>query len=249
MAEQSKTTDHALRVLLHLSDHGPMTAAELTRSLEMNRTVVHRLLTTLHKRGFVTKQANGYAPGVTLMRIAEQAQPELRAAAQAVLGELVSAVGETLVLHVQDANDAVVIDQAVAGGHVLRVEHRIGSRHRMDTGASGRALLAFLSPHSIERVLGHAEDEALLRAELEAVRARGYATSHDELQQGVHGMAVPVMDKPGHAIASLAMIVPTTREVALQDNLDALIAGAERIALSLTGTFVRAQGNATRATR
>src|ERR1700712_5259135 len=106
MAEISKTTDQALAVLLELSDHGPMTPAALARSLKMNRTVVHRLLTTLHQRGFVTRTEDGYAPGAILMRIAERVQPELRAAARAVLTELAESLEETIVLHVADGTDA-----------------------------------------------------------------------------------------------------------------------------------------------
>src|SRR5207244_556456 len=85
MAEISKTAEQALAVLLELGEHGPMTPAELSRSLEMNRTVVHRLLATLRGRGFVVRLEKGYVAGPVLLRIAESVQPELRARARAIL--------------------------------------------------------------------------------------------------------------------------------------------------------------------
>lgn len=234
MPEISKTADQALAVLLELGERGPLTPAALSRSLNINRTVVHRLLATLHGRGFVTRQENGYAPGPVLLRIAERAQPELRAAARKVLGELSESVGETVVLHIPDGDDAVVLDQVVSEHHVLRAQHEIGSRHPLDKGASGRALLAYLPPSTIDRIVGKAESPDTLRRELESVQSLGYAISHDELQHGVHGLAVPVLDRPEHAQASLAILTPTMRAGGLVEHSDELRAAAERIGSSLS---------------
>src|SRR5512141_798956 len=98
MPEISKTADQALAVLLEVGKRGPMTPAALSRSLDVNRTVIHRLLATLHGRGFVTRDERGYAPGPMLLRIAQRAQPELRAAAHTVMVELAGDTGETVVL-------------------------------------------------------------------------------------------------------------------------------------------------------
>lgn len=235
MAEISKTTDQALTVLLELGEHGPMTPAALSRSLAMNRTVVHRLLATLHRRGFVTRLENGYVPGAILLRMAESVQPELRAHARAILTELSDAIGETIVMHIADGDDAVVLDQVVARRHVVRVEHRIGSRHPLERGASGRALLAFLSDPVIARIVDRSDAPAAVREQIDAVRNLGYAMSHDELQDGVHGVAVPVLVRPGSAIASLAILVPTMRASTLPQHLEGLRHAADGIGATLSG--------------
>jgi IclR family KDG regulon transcriptional repressor len=232
MPETSKTADQALTVLLELTQSGPATPAELARRLEMNRTVVHRLLATLHARGFVTRTAAGYAPGAVLVSLAERVQPELRAAAASVMSELGRKIGETVVMHIADGDDAMVLQQYVATGHVVRVEHEIGSRHPLTKGASGRALLAYLGDSAIDRVLRKAPNAEAVRRQLDLVRQLGYALSHDELQEGVHGLAVPILDQPDHALASLAIIAPTTRAAGISDYLDDLIAAAERVAAS-----------------
>lgn len=233
MAETSKTADHALAALLELTDNGPMSPAELARRLDLNRTVVHRLLTTLHQRGFVTRGETGYAPGAVIVRIAERVQPELRAAAAGILAQLARSADETVVMHTADGDDAVVLDQYVASWHVLRVEHKIGSRHALSAGASGRALLAFLPSATVARVARRHDDLERLRRQLEQVRDLGYAISHDELQHGVHGIAVPVVDRPDHAIASLAVIAPATRAAAITQSSELLRDAAARIAAAL----------------
>jgi IclR family transcriptional regulator, KDG regulon repressor len=235
MAEISKTADQALAVLLELSERGPATPAEVARNLNLNRTVVHRLLSTLHRRGFIIRQQDGYVPGAILVRIANGIQPALRSQGRAVMLDLVESVGETLVMHIPDGDDAVVLEQVVAEDNVVRVEHRIGSRHRLVMGASGRAILAFM-PGVADRIVRKEANGEALQRQLDSVRQVGYALSHDELQQGVHGLAVPVLSGNQTAVASLAVLVPTTRASGLAQHIDVLVEGAARLAANIDGS-------------
>lgn len=235
MAETSKTTDQALTVLLTLVERGPMTPAELSRTLGLNRTVVHRLLATLHGRAFVVREDGGYVPGPMLIRVAAHVRPELSVAAHGVMTRLAGVVGETVVLHVRDGDRALVLDQVVATDHVVRVEHEIGSYHGLELGASGRTLLAFADEATIERALRRSEQPDWLRNELDAVRQIGYCISNDELQSGVHGLAVPVRDGDGEVVAALAVLAPITRAGRPTDSLSLLELAAKELAGPVTG--------------
>ena len=209
-----------------------MTAAEVSRSLNLNRTVVYRLLTTLQRRGYVVRHGDTYSPGPMLVRIAETVEPELRAAAAQVMRSLAERTGETVVLHIQDGVDAVVLDQVVGTGHVLRVQHRVGSRHPLCFGASGRALLAILDDRAVARALKTSENPSVTRDLIEDVRRCGYALSHDELQHGVYGLAVPIRSAHDSA-ASLAVLVPAPRAANVLDHLPELRQAADRLSGSL----------------
>ena len=235
MAEISKTADQALTVLIEVSERGPLSPAQLARSLGLNRTVVHRLLSTLHQRGFVTRQEAGYGPGTLLVRLADHVQPEMRVQGRAAMSRLVGRIGETAVMHIPDGDEAVVLEQVVAEGNVLRVEHQIGSRHTLASGASGRALLAFMGEPAVERALKRVENTTTVRRQLDAVRQLGYELSHDELQQGVHGLAVPVVGDGGVAVASMAVLVPATRAGNLLQYLDDLTGAASDLSRKLAG--------------
>ena len=230
MPEIAQTADHALRILEELGRGQALGPAQLSERLGLNRTVVHRLLVTLNARGFVLRQGSVYRPGATLIRLAGVLEPDLRAASAPVMARVADETGESLVLHVPDGLDAVVLDQAVASRHVLQVSHQIGSRHTLASGASGRALLAFLPQAVIRRVVESLPHEPSLERKLEAVRQMRYAVSHNELQNGVHGVAVPVLNTDGTAIASLAMLVPDGRALGLEDHVDALWLASEQIA-------------------
>jgi DNA-binding IclR family transcriptional regulator len=217
MPEISRTADQALTVLLTVSEHGPVTASRLTRLLGMNRTVVNRLLSTLHGRGFLRRDADGYVLGAILLRMAGRVAPALRDAALPVMERLSEATQETVVLQEPDGADVVVVAQTLATAHLVRVEHKLGSRHPQHIGASGRAVLAFQPPRTIDRLLRNVQEAERIRASLADIRARRYAVSRDELRAGVHGFAVPVLDSSNRPLAALAVLVPDTRARAMPD--------------------------------
>ncbi|WP_329548539.1 IclR family transcriptional regulator [Streptomyces sp. NBC_01356] len=229
MPEIAQTADHALRILEELGKGTPLTPTELCERLGLHRSVVHRLLATLDARGFVSKHGARYQLGVAMVRLSSTVEPDLRAVAGPVMSKISDAIGESVVLDILDGSQAVVLEQAVATLHIVQISHRIGSRHPLTSGASGRAILAFLPARQLGRALREAPEPDVLKESLDDVRRRGYATSHDELQLGVYGIAVPLLDREGHAFASMAILVPSGRSGDLERHVDALRAGAEEI--------------------
>jgi DNA-binding IclR family transcriptional regulator len=227
--EIAQTADHALRILEELGRGVALSPIDLAERLDLNRTVVHRLLVTLNARGFVSRQGMLYQPGATLIRLANSIEPDLRAAAGPIMKRLAERIHESVVLHVLDGVDAVVLDQAVYDGHVLQVSHRIGSRHALAQGASGRAILAFQPDAIVRKVLKHSDAPNAIERNISAVVQMRYSLSHDELQMGVHGLAVPLLTKGGFALGSLAALVPVGRARGLEDHVDALWASADEI--------------------
>ncbi|HEY6493609.1 MAG TPA: IclR family transcriptional regulator C-terminal domain-containing protein [Trebonia sp.] len=53
--------------------------------------------------------------------------------------------------------------------------------------------------------------EPALRADLAAVRARGYAVTDEELERGLIAFAAPVFRYDGAVVAALSVSAPTTR--------------------------------------
>jgi DNA-binding IclR family transcriptional regulator len=199
----------------------------------MNRSVVHRLLSTLHQRGFVIRQADGYVPGTMLVRVAERVQPELRALGRGIMARLSAEVRETVVMSIRDGDDAVVLEQVISESHLVRVQHTIGSRHPLTSGASGRALLAYVDETSQRRIIQASGSREAVTRQLESVHQLGYALSHDELQEGVHGIAAPILDSSGHALASMAVLMPTSRAAELMRYIPALLDASRELSAIL----------------
>ncbi|HKE76921.1 MAG TPA: helix-turn-helix domain-containing protein [Acidimicrobiales bacterium] len=210
MPEQSKTVDAALSVLTLLAggDDQP-TAASLARRLGMSRTAVARLLATLEAHGLARRMGRGWGPGLGLLTLASGIEPRLRGLARAELEDLARRFGETAVLSVREGDEAVAVDQVVGGAGVVRIHYRIGTRHPLRLGASGRALL---DEHAGEVVV-----------------------SEGELEPGVRGAAAAVLGAGGRPVASIALVAPAHRFPAEGEATEAVAAAARRITEGLAG--------------
>ncbi len=225
MPETSKTVHHALDVLGHLRAEGPAPAASIAARLGLSRTVVARLLATLAAHDLVRRTDGGFAVGLGILELAAGVEPRLRDAARPVLTDLADRFQETAVLAVRQGTYAVAVDGVVPGGRVVRVHYQPGTRHLLTEAAHGRCMLASLAP----------DDPAAVAADgLDAVRRAGYATSHDELEPGVSGLAAPVIDGRG-VVAAVGVVAPTGRMPGEAELADAVCAAAARITAALRG--------------
>ncbi|MBE2277094.1 MAG: helix-turn-helix domain-containing protein [Rhodobacteraceae bacterium] len=236
MTEISLTGDAMLSVLECVAAHGPISATQCARHCNLNRTVAHRLLTTLMRRLYVVKTTAGYLLGPAAVSIAAQAQPSIVSIAKPEMAHLAAGVRESVVLHGLIEDEAIVLDQALDLTHVVVVRHNQGSRHPLFRGASGWSLLAFQPGRLTDRVLaGLPETEREpARRRIEKVRTLGYAHSRDELQLGVHGLAAPVRGRDGFAQASIGILVPQSRATNLLGMSTPLLACARAIEARLS---------------
>jgi DNA-binding IclR family transcriptional regulator len=189
VAEISLTGDQMLTVLNLVAEEGPLSAADVARACNMNSTVAHRLLNTLELRAFLRRSHTGYPR----------------------MDKLAERIGETVVLHCIDKDQAVVVQQSLGNRHLVRVQHTPGSRHPLYLGASGWSLLAFQDEKIITRILKRAPAPEESRERIELIRSSRYAVSHNELQLDVHGISAPLFDEMEHCVASIAILVPAMR--------------------------------------
>jgi DNA-binding IclR family transcriptional regulator len=175
-AEISKTMDRGLRLLALLAESGAaLTVTEAASALEVNRTVVYRLAATLELHGLLRRTSDGrLALGFAVLGLASAVHPLLRQAALPSLRELAEDVGATAHLTVADGGEALAVAVVEPSWTSYHVAYRVGSRHALDRGAAGRAIL-----------LGRTPDRAT------------FIASHGELQAGAHGIAAPVRGAVG----------------------------------------------------
>ncbi len=212
MTDYAKTVDQALVLLGSIAHDGAASADALGGRLGLGRMATKRLLRALDHHGFVRRDPHGeYVLGAALFELSTQVEPELRRVAHPGLERLADRFGETAVLSVPDRDDAVAIDQVPNDSQILRVHYRPGSRHPLYLAAHGRAILAFLDPGAIERVLARLPDPEPARDQLDETRRLGYAISTDELQQGICGLAAPIRNAAGCVVGSIGVVAPLYR--------------------------------------
>lgn len=144
--ETSQTLDRGLRMLQILADQGAgagMTVTELATALGVARPVVYRLLTALAAHRLVRRSQDGRVRlGLGVLHLAQQVHPLLREAALPVLRRLADEVAATAHLTVADGGEGLAVAVVEPSRTDLHVSYRVGSRHPLDRGAAGRAILA-----------------------------------------------------------------------------------------------------------
>lgn len=204
-----ETVERALR-MLQLFDHPgqEMTVSAMAAALGMHRSSASRFAATLAERGFLERSATGDAfrlgPEVGRLGMLSIADRDLVTDAQPVMQQLAERTGETVVLSVLDQGEALDIAQA-DGSYLVGARKWRGRRAPLRSSSDGKVFLAFGPASSREG------DDEELRAELEQVRHQGWAASLGELEEGLHGVAVPVRDHVGRCIAALSVSGPDYR--------------------------------------
>jgi DNA-binding IclR family transcriptional regulator len=204
----------------------PVGVREVAKGVGMNPSTVHRLLGLLEEEGLVRQDepGGGYRLGEDLLRLAwavADAHPVERAALPH-LRVLAERSGETATLGLHDpVRHQTCVVAVVESDEPFRFVSRLHEWRDLHTGASGRAVMAFL-PEAVRREivertrLAPATAHTITSAEelervLAGVRERGYAFSQEERRLGGVGIAAPVFGARGDVVGEVGVSVPTQR--------------------------------------
>ncbi|WP_344245687.1 IclR family transcriptional regulator [Actinocorallia libanotica] len=220
---------------------------EIATELGLTKAAVHRILTALRSKELITvdpvtrRYSLGHA-AISLGR-AYMARMDLRAMVGPELRLLSRQTGETATLSVRRGDTRMYVDQAVPNQE-LRMEVSLGIPYPLHAGSSSKAFLAFLDEAEVDGYLARHPltaltdktlvEEDALRAELVAIRKRGYATSLGERQEGAASIAAPVFDHDGRVLAVLSVSGPLGRfKPHIKEYAPLLLAAAARVSAQL----------------
>jgi DNA-binding IclR family transcriptional regulator len=223
--DEVKSVKRAVALLRCFSlDEPELGVTELGKRLGIHKSTVSRLLSTLEGEGLVNRnpETGRYRLGVGLISLAGlvMAHANLRQVAGPLLHELAEQTQETVDLAVRERNRAVNVEHIVL--HRRRVLNIgwVGRSTPLHASSTGKVLLAYLPEEELDRLLVRPlrrftehtiTDVSALRDELANVRQRGYATGLEELEIGLHALAVPVRDHSGRVIAAISVAGPSYR--------------------------------------
>jgi len=205
-SETSQTLDRGLRVLRVLAESPEgLTITELSTRLQVNRTVVYRLISTLEQHGLVRRDARSRLfVGLGVLHLASAVQPLLRDLAMPVLRSLAESIGSTAHLTVADGDEALALAVVEPTWTDFHVAYRVGARHPLSQGAAGKAI-----------GLLDGTDPA-------------YAVTSGELQAGARGLAAPVRGVEGlRASVGVVTLEDTIDEAVVAPRV---IAAAQEVA-------------------
>lgn len=241
-----------LRTLLILEVIGrsdrAMTPTEINNQIGLPKQTVHRLVATLEKEGFLTKEADGkrYRPTrrLRLLGAGLLHASRFHITRHQVLQDVASQVKEAVNFVVPEETGMHYLDR-IDTDWPFRIQLPVGSNVPFHCTASGKTFMASLSKSAGARFVAglrlekltdktHIDPETLL-ADLAVCAKRGYALDSEEFMEGMVAIAVPVTDIFGRFVAALAFHGPSQRLSieTLEGHKDVLLKGAETLKISL----------------
>jgi DNA-binding IclR family transcriptional regulator len=218
------TVNRVLRILSGFAEKERWGLNELARSLNLPRGTTHRLLTLCKPLNFVAQDEDGhYMPGIELYRLAGRLASEMpiNQVADPILQSLRDQTDETVLLTLLVRDELrMFFSLSASPAHPLRYRIEKNRLEPLAWGATGRALLAYLSAEEIEQVVRRREPSPLdgrpldrdeLLHALQAIRAEGYAASYAQRAPGAYGLAVPFFDARGDVRGNLTLTIPDFR--------------------------------------
>lgn len=209
-----------LRLFCH-SESLTLGVTEIAQVLGLSKAVVHRTLSAFCAKGFLELDESTHryrlGPESMFLGLTYLDRLDIRSSAHEVLQGLVAITGATATLSVKVGWTRVYLDQVTPSQDVKMVV-QLGKPFPLHTGASSKAMLAFLDPaEQTEYIDGHElirltplsiTDPKVLREELKHIRAKGYAVSMGERDASAGSVAAPVLDYNGALLAVISVCGP-----------------------------------------
>jgi DNA-binding IclR family transcriptional regulator len=223
-----QTVVNALRLLEEFRSHDELGVTELSRSLELHKNNVFRLLATLEQRGYIEQIAvnERYRLGARCLELGDafcRSHPLLDCG-QPVLRELARDAGETAHLAVMSRFEVVHLGAEVRVQPVL-TGSRLGKRLPVHCTALGKVLLGCASEEDRANYDRTVVAGGTLEARTEQtitdglkffeharmVASQGFALDLEECEPGLNCAAAPVQDRSGRVVAALSVSGPAYR--------------------------------------
>lgn len=223
-SETVQSVDRALAIVELLLRAGrPLSAREVAVGTGINRTTAHRLLASLHRRGWIERApgTSGFRPSLRYLALVRAALngrdfvDEVRPAMErlSVLSR------ETVHLGVLD-NDDVLHIAKVDSPEIVGLSSRVGTRATPHLTGLGKALLAAGSDQELDAYVAQAQmrpapdtltDPDAFRDEIQLGRRRGYSIDDGESSPGVRCLAVAIRGVEGRPLFAISLTGPDGR--------------------------------------
>src|ERR1700752_3335711 len=202
-----------------------VTLSELMQATDLPKPTLHRALALFEEAGFLAREPGGraYVIGERLSRFGLDVLRNDGAATErrTVLRRVVSETGESCNLAVLHKGALIYLDRIEAPWPLRLQLPEGGVVLPLHCCASGKLLLAHLASAERQRLIElmplqrfterTITERAVLESELDRIVSVGYAVDNEEYILGVACVAVPVRNRSGDVIASLAVQGATAR--------------------------------------
>lgn len=214
-----QSVENALKIMELFN--GPvqeLSLTEISQQLDLGKSTVHRLLTTMEDRQFIEQNAenNRYRLGLKVIQLSASKLSHLNIIDECHphLVDLSARTGESCHLSFYSQGEITFVDK-VTGHKPAMMSSIIGYRLPAYASSSGKMFLAHMDRDELERYLATVQikpltpytilDVRTLRNALEMVRRQGFSEDQQETEEGLVCVAAPVLGRSGRMLAAISL--------------------------------------------
>lgn len=202
---------------------------ELAVEMEINHTVLHRILKTLQEKGYlIQNKSKKYELGLKIFDLFSVIQHRVKLSdlVYPVMKEISNETQETVFLTWIDGHDGVTVEISESDRNIKFVVSK-GYKTPLYVGASTKVMMAFLDLKIQQEIINHGlkkftkntiVNSSEIITDLEQIRKQGWCYSEGEFSDDVFGIAVPLFDKNNTILASLTVCGPLYRIDSMRKN-------------------------------
>ncbi|AGB42406.1 transcriptional regulator [Halobacteroides halobius DSM 5150] len=220
-----KSVNRSINILEELAKYeNGLGVTEIGNRLDVHKSSVHRLLSTLVYRGLVEQdqETGKYKLGLKLFELGSRIfnDLEVREYAKPYIEELVRKTNETVHLVTLDQGEVLYIDK-VKSPETITMASQIGARGPIHCTGVGKAMAAYLAETEVDKIIkkkgmpkqteNTITDPREFKEHLDLVKERGYAIDEIENEAGIRCIAAPIFDYDGDVVAAVSVSGPTMR--------------------------------------
>lgn len=246
--EYVRALERGLAILKAFSARAPsLSMTHVAERAGLTRAVARRYLFTLEALGYVVYHDGEFqlTPRVMDFGFTYLATTGISDVARPFMEHIVATLRESCSVGVLDGTDVVYIARVTAD-RIMTTNLTVGSRLPAHATSMGKVLLAYQTPDRLAAYFELSQlprltvrtiaDEPALRALLEGVRRRGFATNDEESEIGVRTISVPLYDRTNRVAAAINLSGHASRvsmRELKRDHLPVLLAAAREISRAL----------------
>lgn len=215
----NRSLERALGILCVFDSFTPaLTLTQLSESLNLSRSTLARLCTTLVEFGFLRydEMTSQYSPGLKLFELGGLVYStfSLRNVASPCLSRLQVKLGKTVFLGILQDDEIVYIDKKENPRNPIIFASNVGDRRPPYFGMF-QLLLAFLPRIEVNRILQRKPltaatkksitDEDLFKERFASIRKNGFFLEEGEAIDGISGVSAPILNFGGKVIAAVGV--------------------------------------------
>ncbi|HHZ02938.1 MAG TPA: IclR family transcriptional regulator [Tissierellia bacterium] len=215
--------DRAVAIIECFRGKKELKLSEISERLDLNKSTVHGILTTLKHHGFISQDKNTqrYRLGIRFIEFGDIVMNSLniRSAALPVIKEVCSKIEETVHIAMLDGSDVVWIEKQECN-RSIKTSTTIGAKLPAYTTADGRIILCYQDLDKIDNYLPEEipkytpntiTDKCEFVKRLKEMKEQGFAIDNEEVVEGIKCVAAPIFDYNGDAKFSISTTGPAFR--------------------------------------